>query len=78
MTGQDFLGLTAEGELDGARRAGLRDELVFWRSLFDRSNTNRLEKLLSHVPAGSVVRVLDVGSGPLTHVGTVSGRWRAE
>ena len=107
MTDQDLLGLsrklrTAEGELDKVgqlreRHVGLRDEVVFWRSLLDRTNSNQrfidlfhqrarterrlqpqLEKLLSHVPAGLVVRVLDVGSGPLTHVGTVSDRWRVE
>ena len=35
-----------------------------------------LERLVSHLPDGSVVRVLDVGSGPLSQVGTVSNRWR--
>lgn len=81
----------------GLGAAGLRDDLLFWRFLFDRSNPSerfidlfhqrarterplqpQLEKLLSHVRAGSVVRVLDVVSGPLTHIGTVSGRWRVE
>ncbi len=38
----------------------------------------QLEKLLSSIPAGSAVKVLDVGCGPFTHIGTVSDRWRVE
>ena len=34
----------------------------------------QLEKLLSSIPAGSAVKVLDVGCGPFTHIGTVSDR----
>lgn len=37
-----------------------------------------LAKLAGHLAHGSVVRVLDVGSGPLTHVGTASEQWRIE
>ena len=79
------------------RAVSLREELAFWRSLFDGTHANRLfvdgfrervanerrfqphlEQLVEHLPIDSVVRVLDVGSGPLTQVGTVSDRRRVE
>ena len=37
-----------------------------------------LANLAGHLAPGSVVRVLDVGSGPLSHVGTVSEQWRID
>ena len=79
------------------RDVSLREEVAFWRSLFDGTHANRLfvdmfqervanerrfqphlEQLVEHLPINSVVRVLDVGSGPITQVGTVSDRWRVE
>ena len=39
---------------------------------------HNLEKLVTHVPPGAVVRVLDIGCGPVSHVGTCSDRWRIE
>ena len=37
-----------------------------------------LANLVGHLAPGSVVRVLDVGSGPLSQVGTVSEQWRID
>lgn len=74
------------------RDKALREEVEFWKSRFDRTNpaSHRfqrrlmderrfqpyLEQLVAHLPAGATVHVLDVGSGPLTQVGTISDRWR--
>ena len=33
---------------------------------------------MTHVPPRAAVRVLDIGCGPVSHVGTCSDRWRIE
>ena len=53
-------------------------ELFHGRAWTEHPFQPHLQKLVGHLPAGSVVRVLDVGSGPVSHVGTVSDRWRIE
>ena len=51
---------------------------LFHKRLGERRLQPDLEVMLNHLPVGSVARVLDVGSGPVTHVGTLSDRVRVE
>ena len=53
-------------------------EMFHDRAWTERPFQPHLQKLLSHLPDGSAVRVLDVGSGPVSQVGTLSDRWRIE
>ena len=53
-------------------------ELFHGRVWTDRPFQPHLQKLVGHLPAWSAVQVLDVGSGPVSHVGTISDRWRVE
>ncbi len=51
-------------------------ELFHGRVWTERPFQPHLQKLVGHLPPGSTVQVLDVGSGPVSHVGTISGRWQ--
>ena len=53
-------------------------ELFHGRVQTERQFQPHLQKLVGHLPAGSAVRVLDVGSGPVSQVGTISARWQIE
>lgn len=53
-------------------------DLFHGRVWAERPFQPHLQKLAQHLPAGSTVRVLDVGSGPVSHVGTLSDRWRVQ
>ena len=66
----------------------LPSEIAFWKGLFEKNSYEprfvdlfheRIEKDIPfqfehfvHQEAGSTIRVLDVGAGPLSHVGTIS------
>ena len=53
-------------------------DLFHGRVWTDHPFQPHLQKLVGYLPAGSTVRVLDVGSGPVSHVGTISDRWRVQ